>query len=47
MSVCTTLEKVFVCGGIHHEDNYLKKCESYDIKNDKWDTIKSMNLKRK
>ena len=47
MAVCTNLEKVYVCGGIHHEDTYLKKCESYDIKKDKWDTIKSMNLKRK
>ena len=47
MSTCCSQDKVYVLGGLHHEDTVLKKCEAYDIKNDKWDSIKSMNLKRK
>ena len=40
-------EKVFVWGGVYHEETVLKKCEMYDIKTNTWKSIKSMHLKRK
>ena len=44
---CSQDQKVYVWGGLYHEDVVLKKCEVYDVKKDRWESIKSMNLKRK
>ena len=47
MATCCSGDKIYVCGGLHHEDTVLKKCEVYNIQTNSWESIKSMNVKRK
>lgn len=36
---------IYVCGGVDQNNNILNNCEKYDIKNNNWYNIKSMNEK--
>ena len=38
---------VFVFGGLNYIDKILRKCERYNIQEDKWDSLADMNEGRK